>query len=103
MTAEGPEPRKTSWPIRLYLGALVFAFLTLSVFTPTLSGREINLGRARAQAGICLVFALRLLWAVHRREQSKTWRVYVACMVLAVPIWLLAEPWLFALRRGGGG
>ena len=97
------EPAKTSWPIKLYLGALVFAFLTLAVFTPTLSRREINAGRARTQAGICLIFVLRLLWAVHRKEQSKTWRIYVACMFLAVPIWLFfVEPWVFGLRRSGG-
>ena len=93
------QPAKTSWPIRLYLGALVFAFLTLAVFTPTLTGREVNIGRGRTQAGICLILLLRLLWAVHRREHSKTWRVYVACMFLAVPLWLLVEPWVFALWR----
>jgi hypothetical protein len=93
------HPAKTSWPIRLYLGALVFAFLTLAVFTPSLSGREVNVGRARAQAGICLILVLRLLWAVHRRERGNAWRVYVACMFLAVPIWLLVEPWVFALWR----
>ena len=103
MSAEASEHQKTSWPIRLYLGALVFGFLTLSVFTPTLTGREINIGRTRTQAGICLIFVLRLLWAVHRKEQNKTWRIYVACMFLAVPIWLLVEPWIFALRRTGGG
>lgn len=102
MTTEASESQKTSWPIKLYLGALVFAFLTLAVLTPTLSGREINAGRASTQAGICLIFVLRLLWAVHRKEQSKTWRIYVACMFLAVPIWLLVEPWLFALGRSGG-
>jgi 4-amino-4-deoxy-L-arabinose transferase-like glycosyltransferase len=103
MTNAPSEPQKTSWPIRLYLGALVFAFLTLSLFTPSLSGRDVNVGRARTQAGICLIFVLRLLWAVHRKEQGKTWRVYVVCMLLAVPIWLLVEPYVFALRRTGGG
>ena len=102
MTTDASEPQKTSWPIRLYLGALVFACLTLAVFTPTLSGPEINAGRVRTQAGVCLVLVLRLLWAVHRGEQSRTWRVYVACMFLAVPIWLLVEPWVFALRQSGG-
>jgi hypothetical protein len=103
MATEASEPQKTSWPIKLYLGALVFAFLSLSIFTPALDGREVNIGRARTQAGICLIFVLRLLWAVHRKEQSKAWQVYVACMFLAVPIWLLVEPWIFALRRAGGG
>lgn len=103
MTTESSEPEKTSWPIRLYLGALVFALVSLSICTPALDGREVNIGRARTQAGICLIFILRLLWAVHRKEQSKSWRVYVVCMFAAAPIWLLVEPWVFALRRAVGG
>ena len=100
--ADASRPAKTSWPVRLYLSAIVFAFFTLALFTTTLSGAAINAARLRTHAGILLLFVLRLLWAVHRREQSKRWRVYVWLMFLAAPLWLLVEPWLFALWRRGG-
>ena len=101
MQPHTPRPATTSWPIRLYLAAAAFAFLTLSVFTPTLSGAAINEARLRTQAGIVLFFVLRLLWAVHRKEQGRGWRVYVASLLLSVPVWLLIEPWFFAMWRRG--
>lgn len=94
-----PNVEKTSWPIKLYLPAAFFAFVTVVLFTPTLSGGAIDDGRILAQAAICLLFVLRLLWAVHKKERNKIWLLYVVAMFAAAPIWLLAEPWLLNMLR----
>lgn len=88
------ESDRTTWPAKMFLAALVFAFITLSMFTAALDGAVINNARSQTQAGICLILGIRLLWAVYRKERSKIWVVYIACMFLAVPIWLLVEEWL---------
>lgn len=103
MSSAAPQSEKTSWPIKLYLGAVVFALLTLVIFTSALDGPELSAGRIRTQAGICLIFVLRLLWAIDQKEQSKIWRVYVTCLFLAAPIWMVLEPCLFAIKRAYGG
>lgn len=98
------KPSKTSWPIKWYLAAVVFCWLSLSVFTLALDGAPINQGRTRTQAGICLIFLLRLLRAVHRNERNRKWIVYIVCMILAAPAWLFAiEPFMWWLKRRTGG
>ena len=94
-----PNVARTSWPIKLYLAAAFFALFTVVLFTPTLSGGAIDDARITAQAAICIVFIVRLLWAVHKREQNKIWLLYVVTMFAAAPIWLLAEPWLLNMLR----
>ncbi len=94
-----PAPQATTWPIKPYLAALLFAWITLVLFTTALDGRWINAARLRTQAGICLILLLRLLWAVHRHERNRLWIVYLTGMALAAPLWILIEPWLFALAR----
>ena len=86
------EPAETSnWPVRLYVGALLWAFLTLSVFTPALDGRENNAARMRAQVALLACAVLRLAWALHRKEKSRGWLFYVVLLFLAAPIWVLVE------------
>jgi hypothetical protein len=91
---------RTNWPVKLYIATLLFAFVSLAIFTPTLSGRAINEARFTAQLAICAVLGLRLVWALHRREQSKAWIPYIVAMFLAVPIWLTIEPLVRSLWQG---
>lgn len=99
MTPNSPHPAECSWPVRLYLGALAFAFLSLVFLTPALDGPRMNAARVSSQLAICGVMGLRLAWAMHRREQSKAWILYVAGMVFAVPIWMLVEPLIKSLGK----
>lgn len=100
MATPDAQVEQTTWPVRLYIGALLFAFVTLQVGTVSLAGEALNQGRSLCQLGICGVLGLRLAWAMHTREQSKTWILYVVGMFLAVPIWIAIEPLVFALGRG---
>lgn len=58
-----------------------------------------NAARVSAQLAICGVLELRLAWAMHHREQSKAWILYVAGMFFAVPIWMLVEPFIKSLGK----
>ncbi len=87
---------RRSWPVRVYLGSLAFAWLSMALLTPSLGGAEVNAARAAAQLAVCSVFVLRLGWAVKINEQSQTWRAYVVVMWMATPIWLAGE-WLLRL------
>jgi hypothetical protein len=95
----GKDAGKSSWPVRLYIVALVFAFLTLGVFTPALDGRASNVARNRAQVALLACATLRLAWALHTREKGKGWVFYVVLLFLAAPIWLLIEEPLWSLGR----
>jgi hypothetical protein len=86
--------------VKLYIGALLFALVSLAAFTPSLDGAAMNAARGASQLAICGVLGLRLAWALHRREQSKAWILYVIGMFLAVPIWLIVEPFVLSLGRG---
>ena len=90
---------KTSWPVRLYIGALVWAFFTLGIFTPALDGREANKARLRAQVALLACALLRLAWAIHRKEKGRGWKFYLVLLFLAAPIWLLIEQPLWSLGR----
>lgn len=97
MTSDVKHFDSTNWPTRLYLGTLIFAEMSLVLVTPALDGAAMNAGRAIAQFGICIVLGLRLAWAIRQREQSKVWIPYIIGMLLAVPIWLVIEPWVLSL------
>lgn len=94
-----PVADKSSWPIWLYVAALIWAYLTLSIFTLALDGREINAARARGQVALLACATLRLAWALHRREKGKGWVFYVVLLFLAAPLWILVEQPLWALGR----
>jgi uncharacterized membrane protein HdeD (DUF308 family) len=94
------KPTETgSWPTRLYVGALVWAFVTLSVLTPSLDGPESNAARMRAQVALLACAMLRLAWALHRKEKSRGWVLYSVLLFLAAPLWLLVEQPLWSLGR----
>ncbi len=90
---------RTSWPVKFYVAALLFAFVSLAICTSALDGQAMNAGRSLAQLAICGVLALRLAWALHCREQSKMWIAYVVGMFMAVPIWLVVEPIVLSFAR----
>lgn len=89
------DETETNWPVRLYLGALVFAFVSMLIFTTALD--TIQPARGGAQLAICGVLCFRLVCAVRWRERSKVWIPYVVGMFLAVPIWLAAEHFVFTV------
>ena len=95
----GTVADKSGWPVGIYIGALVWAFLTLSVFTPALDGRENNAARGRGQVTLLACALLRLAWALHRREKNRGWIFYVILLFLAAPIWILVEEPLWAVGR----
>lgn len=88
----------TSWPVALYIVAMIFAWLTLTVFTQAVDG-ALSGGRMLAQLCIMVVLGLRLAYAMRVKERSRTWIIYVAGMFLALPIWLIAEPLVLAIKH----
>lgn len=100
MTTAHSQATRTNWPVKLYIGALLFAYVSMRIFTPALDGGAMNAARGSSQLAICGVLGLRLAWALQRREQSKVWIPYVVAMLFAVPIWHLVEPLVRSLGRG---
>ena len=97
-TSNSTQP-KTNRPVRLYIGALFFAFMTLSLLTHSLGGTALNMGRLLAQLAICGVLGLRLARAMHCNEHNRIWIAYIVAMILAVPLWCLAESLVLSLGR----
>ena len=95
----GPPALKSTWPIGLYLGAVVWAFLTLIVFTAALDGPETNAARSRAQIALIACALIRLAWALHKKDGSRGWIFYVVLLFLAAPTWMLIEQPLWSLGR----
>jgi hypothetical protein len=92
-TATAPEP--PGWPIGVYLGALVWALITLALFTYRLPKRPwdawINHLYLCLQLIALSCAAIRLAWAVYRKDKSKGWVLYVVILTLAAPFWRLLE------------
>jgi hypothetical protein len=101
----GRPAAKSSWPTGLYVGAVIWAFLTLSMFTASLDGPERNAARGRGQTALLACALLRLAWALHRKEKSRGWMFYVILLFLAAPLWMLIEHplWLLGERLWGHG
>jgi predicted permease len=95
-TSNSTQP-KTNWPVMAYIGALLFAFITLFLFTHSLGGAALNIGRSFAQLAICGVLGLRLARAMHRNEHNKIWIAYIVAMIFAVPLWCMAESLVLSL------
>ena len=92
------EPDRSSWPAKLYIAALIWAFATL-VLMPQLDGAENNAARLRAEMALLGCATLRLAWALHKKEKNKGWIFYITLLFLAVPIWTAIEPPLWKLGR----
>src|SRR4051794_26738731 len=88
-----PDP--PGWPIIIYLGALVWAFVTLRLFTQPWvqppSYAKLNGFRFRVQLSALTCAAIRLAWAAYRKDRSRAWVLYVVLLTLAAPFWLLLE------------
>jgi hypothetical protein len=91
--------RNTSWPITIYLIALLFALLSMLAVTPTLGGSGVNRARALAQLTCCGVLALRLGYAIYLGERSRTWIGYIVAMFFAAPIWIALEMLLLPVAQ----
>jgi hypothetical protein len=87
-----------SWPVVLYVGAMVWAFATLFALTQLNDGAEINRVRLRTQVTLLSCAAARLVWAVLRKEKGKGWLFYVVLLLLAAPLWFLVT---FLARLSG--
>lgn len=79
--------KKTTWPVRNYLGAFMFGTWTVAMSHPYVMGS--NSQWLLTQLGIALLLLARLGIAVLRGEQNRMGHVYIACMILALPIWIL--------------
>jgi hypothetical protein len=88
-------PDAAGWPIGVYVGALLWAFITLRLFTWRLAKRpsdaELNYFGLRVQLAFLTLAAIRLAWAVIRKDRSRGWVLYVILLALATPLWLLLE------------
>ena len=93
---------RPGWPVWIYLGALVWAFLSLHVSSHELAKNDQavhrNTLRTTTQVVLLSLASVRLAWSVFRKETSKGWVVYVVLLLLAAPLWFFAENllWRFA-------
>ena len=91
---------RTAWPLGKYFACLGAGELSLVIFTPALDGVEANWARAVLWL-IILVFGVgRYVFALARRENSRTWVFYCVVWLLLTPIWLLLEPVVSFAGRG---
>jgi hypothetical protein len=90
--------RASTWPVRLYVAALLWAFVTVYVIAPPPYSDE-RWPRLRTQLALLGCAAARLVWAQRKREQGRGWVFYVAVLFLAMPIWLLIAPPLSTIGR----
>ena len=87
-----PMP-KSSWPVAIYISALVWALLSLRLNTALSSVYNEGSGAAlRTQMALLLGAAGRLGWARTRREQGRGWIFYVALLAVAPLLWPLIAP-----------
>jgi hypothetical protein len=84
---------KSSWPVGLYVFALLWAFVTMRVYSAaTTAYRNENLAQLRTQVPLLACAAIRLIWARCRREQGKGWTFYVVLLLLAPILWAVVSP-----------
>jgi hypothetical protein len=82
------------WPVGLYVGALVWAFVTLHLTYELPKGPAAvarNNFRFWMQVALLACAAIRLVWARHRKEKGRGWMFYVVLLGSAAPLWFLAE------------
>ena len=94
------EPEPSSWPVRLYVAALVWAFFTFSfVGFAQETYRADSQARMRTQVPLLMLAAFRLVWARYRRDRGRGWVFYVVLLVFAAPLWELVSGPLDRLGR----
>jgi hypothetical protein len=96
-------PDLPGWPIDIYLGALVWAFITLSLVTQSWVAppwlHRLQRLQLRVQLVVLTCAAIRLAWAVYRKDKSRGWILYVVLLALAAPFWLLMKHIGYSLGR----
>ena len=78
---------RTNWPILTMLIVIIAFWALTAALTVALDGR--NTERGLAQGALFAVPLSRVLVAILRREQSRTWIAYLAAAVLILPLWVL--------------
>lgn len=93
-------PPRSSWPVALYTCALIWAFVTMRMYTAmTTSYRAESIAELRTQLPLLACAAIRLAWARHRREQGRGWVFYVVLLFLAPLVWSIIAPALDRIGR----
>jgi hypothetical protein len=91
---------KSSWPVGLYVFALLWAFVTMRIYSAvTTSYREENMAQLRTQVPLLVCAAIRLIWARCRRETGNGWMFYIVLLFLAPILWAALSPVLARLGR----
>ena len=91
---------KSSWPVGLYLFALIWAFVTMRIDTAfTTAYRSEAIAELRTQLPLLACAAARLAWARWRREQGRGWVFYVVLLFAAPVLWAVLSPPLGQLGR----
>jgi hypothetical protein len=94
------EAEESSWPVGIYLGALLWAFITMRWYTAVTTGyRDESLAQFRTQVALLGCALLRLVWARLRRERGIRWAFYIALLVLSPILWAFVSPALGRLGR----
>jgi hypothetical protein len=86
---------KTSWPFRVMTGTLLLSVFASAFVLPPPEGLEMV--RDILYAAFVFVFLMRWRLAVVRREQNRSWSLYLILILLAPLIVFLSEPVLKAL------
>ena len=89
------------WPVGIYVGALVWAFVTLHLSSHELAKNQQavdrNTLRTMTQAVLLSLAGIRLALSVFRKEKGKGWVFYAVLLLLVAPLWFLAEGLLWRL------
>jgi hypothetical protein len=94
------RPAKSSWPVGLYVFALLWAFVTMRFHSAaTTAYRDENLAQLRTQIPLLACAALRLVWARRTRERGKGWVFYIVLLFFAPVLWAFLSPLLTRLGR----
>lgn len=92
-TGQDHRPSRTSWPVMWVVVAIVWGWLFAVSCTMSLDGQARQNARNLVQSLIALLYLARLILAVVRKEQSNSWKFYVATAILSAPLWIVAESW----------
>ena len=88
-------PDTGGWPVGPYTAALAWAFVTLRLLTTEIEKNQAaahrNTFRLQLQVALLACAAMRLGWAVLRKEKGNGWVFYVVLLFLAAPLWWLSE------------
>lgn len=80
---------KSSWPVRAYLVAVFWAFITMYGYVAgSIPYKYEQIAHWRIQFALLSCAGVRLAWARFRREQGRGWIFYVVLLALAPFLWV---------------